>query len=67
MQVSNQNLLQISAKTGLYTPVKESTRIWLYNKPRCMVTTHMDPEGRTTVFDAVRERIGIPHVISVVS
>jgi 23S rRNA pseudouridine2605 synthase len=51
MQVSNQNLLQISAKTGMYTPVKENTRIWLYHKPRGMVTTHADTHGRPTVFE----------------
>jgi hypothetical protein len=31
--VSNENLIQVGSKTGMYTPVKESTRIWLFNKP----------------------------------
>ena len=43
MLVSSANLIQVSAKTGVYTPVKENTRIWLFNKPRNMVTTHHDP------------------------
>lgn len=43
MKVTNQNLLQVSAKTGIYTPVKENTKIWLYHKPREVVTTHSDP------------------------
>ena len=31
--VNNLNLIQVGAKTGMYTPIKENTRIWLYNKP----------------------------------
>jgi hypothetical protein len=50
VSVTNENLLQISAKTGIYTPVKENTRIWLFHKPTYMVTTHYDPQGRVTVF-----------------
>ena len=33
VSVSNANLLLVSAKSGIYTPVKENTRIWLFNKP----------------------------------
>lgn len=42
-QVTNENLVQVSAKEGLYTPVKDNTRIWLFHKPQRMVTTHFDP------------------------
>lgn len=31
--VSNVNHIQVGAKTGMYTPVKENTRVWLFNKP----------------------------------
>ena len=48
--VTSSNLIQVSAKTGMYTPVKENTKIWLFHKPREMVTTHYDPQGRMTVF-----------------
>jgi len=41
--VSGENLIQVGAKTGMYTPIKENTRIWLYNKPQKLVTTHYDP------------------------
>lgn len=41
--VSNANHIQVGAKTGMYTPMKENTRIWLYNKPQRLVTTHFDP------------------------
>ena len=50
MLVTSANLIQISAKTGTFTPVKENTRIWLFNKPRELVTTHFDPHRRPTVF-----------------
>ena len=42
--VTSASLIQVSGKQGGYiTPVKENTRIWLYHKPREMVTTHFDP------------------------
>lgn len=64
--VSNGNLIQISSKTGMYTPMKENTRIWLFNKPQHLVTTHFDPAGRPTVFDRLKDLgLRIPHVISV--
>ena len=64
--VTNENLLQVSAKTGVYTPVKENTRIWLFHKPMNMVTTHSDPQGRVTVFQRLKDLgLDIPHVISV--
>lgn len=41
-----------------------SVRLWLYHKPRSVMTTHHDPEGRPTAFEALREG-GLPHVVSV--
>ena len=64
--VTSQSLIQVAAKTGYYTPVKENTRVWLFHKPREMVTTHYDPQGRLTVFDQIKKMgLHIPHVISV--
>src|SRR5262245_42013658 len=46
------------------TPLRarERTRLFLYHKPRGLVTTHSDPEGRDTIFRALPK--GLPRLIS---
>jgi 23S rRNA pseudouridine2605 synthase len=44
-------------------PEPEPPRLWRYHKPRGLVTTHSDPQGRPTVFAALPEHL--PRVISV--
>jgi len=41
----------------------ETTRLWLYHKPSGLLTTHKDPQGRRTVFEALPK--GMPRVISI--
>src|SRR5262249_23920562 len=44
-------------------PVRERTRLFLYHKPRGLVTTHVDPAGRATIFSALPQ--GLPRLVSV--
>lgn len=41
----------------------DAPRLWRYHKPDGLVTTHKDPQGRTTVFQTLEGRL--PRVISV--
>ncbi len=38
-------------------------RLWLYHKPRGLITTHHDPQGRPTVFQRLPQ--GLPRVVSI--
>lgn len=48
---------------GKPLPRAEESRLWLYNKPRGLVTTHKDEQGRQTIFETLPPEL--PRVISV--
>ncbi|HXX50291.1 MAG TPA: pseudouridine synthase [Xanthobacteraceae bacterium] len=44
-------------------PARERTRLFLYHKPRGLMTTHADPQGRPTIFESLPR--DLPRLISV--
>lgn len=48
-------------------PIKQSqeTLLWLYNKPAGCLTTHRDPQGRTTIFDKIGQDLPAKHIVTV--
>ena len=58
--VTHKNRIVVDGKP---LPSAEPTRLWLYHKPRGLVTTHRDEQGRPTIFESLPK--DIPRVISV--
>ncbi|MFM7083738.1 MAG: pseudouridine synthase [Hyphomicrobium sp.] len=48
---------------GFPLPSAPPAQLWLYHKPKGLVTTHKDPQGRTTVFENLPSHL--PRVISI--
>ena len=51
------------AVDGEALPARERTRLFLYHKPRGLITTHSDPQGRPTIFARLPNHL--PRLISV--
>ena len=60
LDVTERDVITVDGKP---LPPPERTRLFLYHKPRGLMTTHADPEGRPTVFDHLPE--GLPRLISI--
>jgi 23S rRNA pseudouridine2605 synthase len=51
------------AVDGEPLPQRQRTRLFLYHKPRGLVTTNVDPEGRPTIFGALPKNL--PRLVTV--
>jgi len=60
LDVTGNDVITVDGKP---LPPRERTRLFLFHKPRGLMTTHADPEGRPTVFDNLPE--GLPRLISI--
>jgi len=49
---------------GAPLSARAGTRLWLYHKPRGLVVTEKDPEGRPTIFAALADK-GLPRFLTV--
>ena len=54
---------QVVTVDGKPLPAAEPARLWRYHKPRGLLTTARDPQGRATIFD--RLPTDLPRVVSV--
>lgn len=59
-EVSDKDRVLVDGKP---LPTAEAVRLWRYYKPKGLVTTHKDPQGRPTVFASLPPEL--PRVISV--
>ena len=53
--VNNKDQIHIKGKLLKKQP---ETRLFLYNKPKNLITSHKDPENRPTVFDNIPKKLG---------
>lgn len=60
LNVTSKDRINVDGKA---LTASEPTRLWRYYKPTGLVTTHKDPEGRSTVFENLPDHL--PRVISV--
>ncbi len=60
LNVTADNTITVDGKP---LPQAERVRLWSYHKPKGLVTTHRDPEGRPTVFDALPKNL--PRLMSI--
>lgn len=63
INVSSSQVIQVDGKR---IKVADEKKLWMCYKPRGVMTTHKDPEGRLTIFQIIQEKYAsLPRVISV--
>ena len=62
-RVRESSVIKLDGRRLGAPPPPEAARLWRYYKPRGLLTTHDDPEGRSTVFASLPA--WLPRVISV--
>ena len=60
VNITESNVIVVNGKTLNHAP---NPRLWIYYKPVGLITTHMDPQGRTTIFETLQGKL--PRVVSV--
>ncbi len=59
LNISGSNIIKVDGKVVESLP---EAKLWIYYKPLGLITTHSDPEGRSTIFEQLRK---LPRVVSV--
>lgn len=61
--------IKIFSKDGSKVPLKESSRLWMFYKPRGLVCSLFDKENRPTVYQYLKEKekLNMDHIICVVN
>lgn len=60
LNVTDDNKISVDGKP---LPQKSAARIWMFHKPKGIITTNLDPEGRQTIFDILPDNM--PRVITI--
>ncbi len=53
--VTNKDLINVKGK---FIQKQSRIRLFIYNKPKNLITSHKDPQGRPTVFDKIPKKLG---------
>lgn len=51
--VTSKDIISVAGKVIQSSGVEP--KLWIYHKPKGIITTHSDPQGRVTVFEAVKD------------
>ncbi|MDR0744618.1 MAG: pseudouridine synthase, partial [Holosporales bacterium] len=57
MLISETDIISVLGKNYTLRTNSITKRIWIYYKPKGLVTTHKDEKNRTTVFDDLKKKI----------